>query len=130
MSAMGEKQKVMIVDDDRDLIDTTKAILEASGYEVAVAYDGPECLEKVAGVSPDLIIMDLMMGSYTEGLDTIKKLQEDPTVGKTPMILMTSVDMRSPIGGGMEETLPVEHYLVKPVDPAELIKTVQKCLER
>ena len=125
---MAEKRKVMIVDDDADLVATTKAILESGGYDVAVAYDGKQCLETVGSESPDLILMDMMMSSYTEGLDVIMKLRESPKTEDTPIILMTSVDMRSPYAGSPEEALPVQDYLVKPVDPAALLKTVGKCM--
>jgi CheY-like chemotaxis protein len=127
---VADKKKVMLVDDDADLVAANKAILEANGYEVAVAYDGSECLEKVGSESPDLILMDMMMSSYTEGVDVIGKLRKAPETGNIPIILMTSVDMRSPYGGNLDESIPVEHYLVKPVDPATLVKTVEGVLRR
>jgi len=127
---MADKKKVMIVDDDADLVAATKAILEANGYDVAVAHDGNECLARVGAESPDLILMDMMMSSYTEGIDVIGKLRSAADTGDIPIILMTSVDMRSSYGGSLDESLPIEHYLVKPVDPATLIKSVKDYIRK
>lgn len=127
---MADKKKVMIVDDDADLVAANKAILEANGYDVAVAYDGSECLERVGPESPDLILMDMMMSSYTEGIDVIHKLRAAPETGSIPIILMTSVDMRSSYGGSHDESIPVQEYLVKPVDPTTLLKSVKDFLRK
>jgi two-component system alkaline phosphatase synthesis response regulator PhoP len=127
---MGEKKKVMIVDDDVDLVAANRAILKASGYDVAVAHDGSECLERIASEVPDLILMDMMMSTYTEGIDVINKLRESPQTERIPIILITSVDMRSAYGGNPDESLPVDQYLVKPVDPATLVKSVNGLLRK
>ena len=63
--------------------------------------------------------------AITEGVDVISKLRANEETADTPIILMTSVDMRSSFGGSLDESLPIQNYLVKPVDPTTLVKSVK-----
>lgn len=121
------KKKVLVVDDDPDFVDAVKSVIEDGGYEVDVAYDGKEGLEKVAQSRPDAIILDVMMPVMT-GHDACKKLKEDPATSNIPVILLTAVAQRVTSSTythrDMLET-DAEDYIPKPVEPEVLLQRIK-----
>src|SRR3989337_703518 len=87
---MGSPAKVLLVDDDPDFVEATKAILETKPFEVIVAYDGKEGLEKARGENPDVIILDVMMPP-PDGYAVCSELKRDPHCKKIPILLLTAV---------------------------------------
>ena len=125
-------KKVLIVDDDSDFVEAHKMILESGGYEVTVAYSGKECLDKVNKVCPDIILLDMMMESWSEGSNVVEKLRSKRKLKNIPIILISAVNLRSSLTemseavGGMD----VDGYLVKPVEPEKLIEQVEMAIKR
>jgi two-component system alkaline phosphatase synthesis response regulator PhoP len=122
--------KVLIVDDDPDFVDATKAILENKSYDVQVAYDGVEGLERVRGEKPDLIVLDVMMPNK-DGYKVCQELKANAEYQDIPVILLTAVgdkvsETRYTTRMGME--IEAEDYIPKPVEPAELVKRIEALL--
>ncbi len=124
------KKKVLIVDDDADFVSMNKSVLELEGYEVAVAYSGKECMDLVDSVAPDIILLDMMMETWSEGTNVVDKLRRYKTTKDTPIILITAVNFRSNVGdiSETEDFMNVDGYIVKPVLPEKLIGCVKEVL--
>ena len=120
------RNRILVVEDDADEANLIKMILEPEGYEVALASNGKEGLEKVESDSPDLIVLDVMMPEL-DGFAVCSQLKESPEYSHIPVILLTAVaqrisDTNYPLDGVMRAG--AEEYLEKPIKPEELIETV------
>ncbi|MBU4175845.1 MAG: response regulator [Actinobacteria bacterium] len=123
-------KKVLLVDDDRDFVESTRAVLEEK-YEVIVAYDGDEGIEKVKSERPDLIILDVIMPTE-DGFSAAEQLKNDPEFSDIPVIMLTSFGTRMsketqiPRSRGFD--LQAEDYIEKPVKPDELLRHAEELL--
>jgi two-component system cell cycle response regulator len=86
-----QKPYVLVVDDNRITTKLLRRYLEANGFEAAEAYDGIECLEKVAQRIPDAIVLDVMMPRM-DGYETVKRLRENETTAQTPVVIVTALN--------------------------------------
>jgi CheY-like chemotaxis protein len=131
--------KILTVDDDRDLVETLRIVLESRGYEVADANDAETGLEKVRSERPDLILLDVMMPTATEGFHFVWKLRtlEGDYFRVVPVIMLTAIHQRTELrfypdsGDGTYkagEYLPVQDFVDKPVDPKDLLARVERVL--
>lgn len=125
------KAKILLVDDDQDFVASTKTVLESKPYEVVVAYNGNEGLEKAKAENPDLIILDVIM-PMTDGFTAAEQFKKDPELNKIPIIMLTSYSTQRsgtaiPVSAGY--SLEAEDYIDKPIEPAELLKVVEKYLK-
>ncbi|MFC1917120.1 response regulator transcription factor [Chloroflexota bacterium] len=126
--------KILIVDDDPDILDAVSMILESQGYEVVTAHDGLEGLVTLKAENPDLMILDLMMPKM-DGFGVCKELQ-DPRWAKyknIPILMLTSVReeasrRRYELETGLE--LDVDDYVEKPMSPDVLIDRVSKLITK
>jgi len=128
---MGEKKRILLVDDDEDFVAATRDLLEGNGYEVFAAHDGESGIEMAREAKPDLLILDVMMARRDEGFDVSRRLREIPALKEMPVILLTGIRkaMGLPFGFGPDaDWLPVRTVLEKPVDPARLLDEVAKHL--
>ncbi|MFH1651226.1 MAG: response regulator [Chloroflexota bacterium] len=122
--------KILVVDDDPDILDAVTMILESQGYTVVAAHDGLEGLATMKAENPDLMILDLMMPKM-DGFGVCKELQ-DPRWAKfrkMPILVLTSVReeasrRRYELETGLE--LDVDDYVEKPMSPDVLIDRVSK----
>ena len=80
-------KRILVVDDDRDLVQTTKTFLEARGYEVSTAYSGVEARDELARQRPDLVVLDIMMDYDTDGFNVAYKLRNEPETERIPVII-------------------------------------------
>jgi len=104
-------KKILLTDDDKDLIEVVGLRFEKDGYTVVRAYNGEECLEKAKAELPDLIIMDVSMPKM-DGYSAVKALKADAAVRHIPVIILTGKDQ-------MEDIFKMEgvkEYLVKPFE--------------
>jgi len=128
-----ETRKVLIVDDDVDLCDSLKAILEKAGYTAATATSRAEGMEKMKTERPDLLVLDVMMETWHDGFEMSRELKQDPELRQTPILMLTSVEERTGVqvksSAGDPDWLPVEAYLDKPVEPDVLLAEIGKLLE-
>jgi CheY-like chemotaxis protein len=119
--------KVLVVDDDRDLVESIKAILESGGHEVSCAFCGREGIAAAKEWKPDVMVLDVMMTHDTEGFETVKKLREDPETRELPVVMLTGIRRAKRLPFRFEpdpDWLPVIAVLEKPVRPDELLKHV------
>ena len=125
-------KKILVVDDDPDLVETTSMILKSKQYDVVVAYDGVEGLEKAKKEKPDLIVLDVMMPEK-DGYTLCKELKADTALNAIPVLLLTAVvsyisTTRFSHQMGMETE--ADDYMDKPVDPNELARRIELLLSR
>lgn len=128
---MEARKKVLLVDDDADFVAMNKALLERHSYEVLVAYNGTECLDKVREYIPDLIILDMMMTTRNEGYGVSRKLRSSKLTKKIPLLMLTSVNTVLPIKLEPDEKwLPVDLLIEKPVEPELLLEVIREMLSQ
>jgi len=126
--------KILVVDDDPDILDAVTLILESQGYEVVTARDGIEGLANLKAEQPDLMILDLMMPRM-DGFAVCKELQ-DPRWSKyreIPILILTSVREEASRRRYELETglaLDVDDYVEKPMSPDVLLKRVSTLIKR
>jgi len=129
---MEKNAKILLIDDDVDFVEATKMILESKPYEVIVAYDGDEGLQKAREENPDLIILDVIM-PVKDGFTAAEQLKKDPQLSKIPVIMLTAFaakvgETSIPVSRGF--TLEAEDYIDKPVSPEELLARIDKHLKK
>ncbi len=84
-------KRVLIVDDDPDFVEVTRAVLERAGYEVTSAADGDEGMRRVRETHPDLIILDVIMKTVLDGLDMSRRMADSADLHDTPILMVTSI---------------------------------------
>ena len=127
------KKRVLLVDDEVDFVEINKAALKSKGYEVIPAYNGKEGLEKALKDKPDIIILDVMMTTKTEGFDVARELRKHKEMKDVPIIMLTAIRERMDIKWEIqpdEEWLPVTEFLEKPVPPDKLVEKVEEMLKK
>jgi DNA-binding response OmpR family regulator len=119
--------RILIVDDDPDIIEAGKLVLEREGFEVVGASNKGEGLKKLEEVKPDLLILDVMMEEPDDGLRMARDIRK---AGHTlPIIMLTSVNAAMGLNIDKdEEMVPVDEFQPKPVEPATLVAKVRKLL--
>jgi len=121
--------KILIVDDDRDLVEACKLFLEREGHEVAAAYNRPDGMEAVAGEQPDLLILDVMMEQPDDGFAMAQELRRQKFT--KPILMLTSIAKVSGMDFGQDnELVPVDDFEEKPIEPAKLLAKVKELLEK
>jgi CheY-like chemotaxis protein len=126
--------KILIIDDDPDITEAMKIILENQGYEVRSALDSAAGMDRLKEAIPELIILDVMMRTSQEGFELSRELKHNARYRDIPILMLTAVkqktglDFRSAVGD--ESWLPVEEYLDKPVKPTVLLEKVEELLGR
>jgi DNA-binding response OmpR family regulator len=120
--------KIAIIDDDPDIIDASSLVLTSKGHEVITANNPDDGYKIVKENSPDLIILDVMMNEPDDGFFLAQKFRKNNI--KTPIIMYTSVSKTTGIDYGVNEMVPVNEYVEKPISPAQLIEKVEKLLHQ
>jgi CheY-like chemotaxis protein len=117
--------KILVVDDDRVIQQLLVVNLELEGYEVDVASDGEQALERVKAGRPALVLLDIMMPKL-DGWEVCRRIKQDPDLKDTPIIFLSAraqeMDVRRGYATG------VDAYLTKPFDPVELLDLVERVL--
>ncbi|MDI6789221.1 MAG: response regulator [Thermodesulfobacteriota bacterium] len=127
-----KNKKILMVDDDVDFCAAVKLLLESRDYEVILAHDGKEGLEKARTVEPNLVILDVMMPEMN-GYDVCVVLKADPKSRSIPVILLTAVDQaifKTTYTKQMGLMTEADDYIAKPVDSTELVRRVEELLIR
>jgi two-component system alkaline phosphatase synthesis response regulator PhoP len=128
---MEKRAKILLIDDDVDFVAATKIVLESAPYEVIVANEGNEGLQKAREEKPDLILLDVIM-PIKDGFTAAEQLKKDPQLSKIPVLMLTAFSSK-----GQETTIPrsrgftleAEDYIEKPVTPEELLDRVKRYLK-
>ncbi|PIR16969.1 MAG: two-component system response regulator [Deltaproteobacteria bacterium CG11_big_fil_rev_8_21_14_0_20_49_13] len=117
--------KILVVDDDKDLVETITFRLEAAGYEVSSAYDGQEGLEKAMDIKPDLILLDVMMPKM-DGYQVCRMLKFDENYKNIPIIMLTVRGQEQDKNTGVD--VGANDYITKPFDSKDLLTRIQRIL--
>jgi DNA-binding response OmpR family regulator len=119
-------KKIMIVDDEPNLVELVRAILESENFEVITAYNGQEALEKLETVKPDLIIIDMMMPGMS-GRELCEKIRANPKTKNLKVVFLT-VARFSEVGKNVLQNLNVLDYITKPFENEDLVNRIKKVL--
>ena len=120
-------KKILIIDDDPDIVESTKLILESEGYEV-ISESGPEeGFASAESQSPDLIILDVMMIEPDDGFFVASKIKSK--LPDVPIIMYSSVSNALGYDYGMNNVVKVDKFIDKPVEPAVLLEAIGKLIK-
>lgn len=130
---MNEK-KILFIDDDRDLLMSAQAFFNKRGHQVTIAHNGTEGLDAILKEKPDIIILDIMMDSDTEGFNLAYRIKEDPSLREIPIIIYSG------FGQHLEQKIsqfefilgkdwPADALIEKPGNLDEILQKVERVLE-
>jgi len=126
------KAKIVVTDDDPEIRDTMRELLETRGYTVVTAADRDTGMEAIRRERPDLAIVDVMMATWQDGFEMSRELKSDPELKDIPILMLTGVkertgiDVKSSVGD--PTWLPVDAFLEKPAEPDALFSQVERLL--
>lgn len=120
-------EKILVVDDEKDLVDLVCYNLEKAGFRTLRAYDGEAALRKAQTEGPDAVVLDLML-PLMDGWELLKRLRADPRHQKLPVLMLTARGEETDKVLGLE--LGADDYLTKPFSPRELVARVRALLRR
>jgi DNA-binding response OmpR family regulator len=126
-------KKVLMIDDDPEFVEAITNILDAKGYDVVSAGDGKDGVAKAKQEKPDIILLDVMMTTKSEGFDVARELNKDANLKGTPVVMLTGVrkEMNLPFGFEPDaDWLPIKAFLEKPVKPEVLLKTIEDNIKK
>lgn len=118
--------RVLVVDDEKDVVELVKFLLERDGHQVIEAFNGREALEKVAAEHPELIILDIMMPEM-DGYTVNARLTESEATRHIPVIILTAKGQMRDV---FEMASNVAFYMEKPFDPKHLREKIQEVLNK
>ncbi|MCX7958413.1 MAG: response regulator [Deltaproteobacteria bacterium] len=130
---MNDKKTILIIDDDADLVEIIRTVLEQNGYTVLSASNGTEGLTKVETRRPDLIILDVMMDTVTEGFQVSYKLKNNPKLKDIPILMLTSVSQHTGYKFSKDKDgdfIAADEFCEKPIQPKDLLTKVEKLLRK
>jgi len=124
---MNQKKKILIVDDERDIVKALMIRLQGAGYEVITAFDGAQAIFVTHKEKPDLVILDIRIPAG-DGFSVAEKLKHSPSTLSIPVIFLTGGPERDSEEKAM--ALGARFYIKKPYDPEELLDAIKRALEK
>jgi len=121
------KERILVVDDERDILELIRYNLEKEGYTVLAVETGEKALRQVGDSAPDLIVLDLMLPGL-DGLSVCKRLKTGPATAAIPILMLTAKSEDSDVVAGLE--LGADDYLTKPFSPRVLVARIRAVLRR
>lgn len=118
-------KKILIVDDEPNIVISLEFLMEQSGYEVAIARNGEEALEKIASFEPDLVLLDIML-PLLNGFEVCQRIRENPQWNRTKVIMLSAKGREIDVSKGI--ALGADAYVTKPFSTKDLIAQVQRLL--
>ena len=122
---MSTRETITVVDDNPDIVNIVKAILEGKGYNVVTAYSGAELFTRLEEEKPDLIILDIMMPEM-DGLEVLTRLKNASETSSIPVILLTAKVQYEDVLGGYK--LGADYYITKPFTSTQLLNGINLLL--
>jgi len=120
-------ETILVVDDDPDIARFVEVNLRSAGYDVSVASDGEEALDRAQSLRPDLVLLDVMMPRI-DGFEVAQRLRRNPQTANTSIIMLTAKALSTDKVLGL--TAGADDYIIKPFDPIELLARVKGTLRR
>jgi CheY-like chemotaxis protein len=136
---MDRKYKIFMVDDDGDLVDVVKWVIEASGYQFESAGSAQEAMSRLQEVKPDLVILDVMMEDVVAGFRFMNFMRDTETYPENrafagvPILMLTSIQQKTRMRFSQDagsRLLPIDAFLEKPVKPQVLLDNVARLLKK
>jgi two-component system alkaline phosphatase synthesis response regulator PhoP len=121
------KEKILVVDDEEDILELLRFNLSREGYQVSCALTAEKALSLVQSEAPDLIVLDLMLPGI-DGLEVARQLKNDPATKNIPIVMLTAKGEEADIVTGLE--LGADDYITKPFSPRILLARVRAVLRR
>ena len=119
--------KVLLVDDDADFVEMNRMVLEKNGFTVIAAYNAQEGVDKARRERPDIIVMDVMMTTPTDGFHATYELRNSEVTRAIPILMVTSVNQTVSYKFEPDATwLPVDSFVEKPVKPERLLEEIRR----
>lgn len=130
---MTPKQRILIVDDDVQVVDTLETLLQSVGYETLHAYRSDEGMELARTAKPDLMLLDVMFSGppTPDGFETSRLIREDPDLKDIPVLILSGIKTVLGVNfevGPDDTWMPVKAFLEKPVRPEKLLREIEKVL--
>jgi len=120
-------EKILVVEDETDILEVIQYNLEREGFAVQTSTDGGEALDLARSESPDLMLLDLMLPGM-DGLEVCRRLKEDPLTRNVPVIMVTAKGEESDVVIGLG--MGADDYVIKPFSPRELVARVRAVMRR
>lgn len=123
--------KILIIDDDIDLVEVMRITLETAGFDVIDAQEGKKGLERLRKEKPDVLILDVMMDTQDEGFHLAYQIRSEELIKDIPILMVTAVGSQTGYDFDPqkdEDFLPVDEFIEKPVNPQKLVETVKRNL--
>ncbi len=123
--------KIIVIDDDEDLLLATQLALEAHNFQVETYSTAQEGVSKILSVKPDLIVLDVIMETDYEGFEVARTLREEHNLRDLPIIMFSNIHSLKKIPYRFapdEEYLPVDVFLDKPIEAEALVRTIKELL--
>ncbi len=117
--------RVLVVDDDPQVLRLMRVNLELEGYDVVSAPDGEEALEVVTSERPDVVVCDVMMPGV-DGLTVLRNLRANPQTSKIPFVVVSAKAQRTDVKAALD--MGADKYITKPFDPQDLLDAVEHLL--
>lgn len=124
--------KILLIDDDVDLVEMNRAYLASKGNEVIFAYNGTDGIATAQEHHPDVIVLDVMMTEVGEGFEVARELKGDPATQNIPILMLTSVNQEHGFNimvGADESWNPVDEFIEKPFSPQDLLEKINETLK-
>ena len=129
-------EKIYIIDDDQDIVESISMVLKADGYEVKAQYNDEDVVENVLKYNPDLIILDVIFPEdHSAGFKMARELKSNAELVKIPIVMLSAVNEKGIFMGRFNDQdidqswLPVNKFLDKPVQPKDLLWLVKSLLK-
>lgn len=124
---------ILIIDDDQDIVEGMKLVLESKNYIVKTAESGDEGLSMVKNKKPDLIILDVMMETRDKGFEVARELKKNESYRNIPILMLTAIKENTGLDfekeAGDPDWLPVDDYCDKPLNPEQLVSKIENLLK-
>lgn len=127
--------KILIIDDEQDVIDSLSLVLETHGHQVQSLLETTDVVEKVKGLDPDLVILDVVFPEDPQaGFKAARALHKDAATSVIPVMLLSAVNIKSELAFGFsdadisEDFMPVQAFVDKPIEPSVLLERVASLL--
>ena len=125
-TSMNPARKILIVDDEPNIVVPLQFLMEQNGYQVQIAETGEAAMDLIARYRPDLVLLDIMLPGVN-GLEVCQMLREDPSLKKTKIILVSALGRDVDIAKGM--AMGADAYITKPFSNREMVSRVNELLK-
>ena len=120
-------KKILIADDEQNIVISLEFLMKREGFEVLVANDGEEAIKRIRADQPDLVLLDVMMPKKS-GFEVCQEVKADPALGGVRILMLTAKGRDTEVAKGL--TLGADAYMTKPFSTRELVDKVRSLLEQ